>query len=56
MLVSTVGPFLRWGTPAIGAAIDAGAVYIDSTGEPAFIRRVFEHYGPRAASDRVRPC
>jgi short subunit dehydrogenase-like uncharacterized protein len=48
VLVSTVGPFLRWGAPAIEAAIDAGAVYIDSTGEPAFIRRVFEHYGRRA--------
>jgi short subunit dehydrogenase-like uncharacterized protein len=48
VLVSTVGPFLRWGTPAIEAAIDAGAIYIDSTGEPAFIRRVFEDYGGRA--------
>ena len=48
VLVSTVGPFLRWGTPAAEAAIDAGAVYIDSCGEPAFIRRVFEDYGPRA--------
>lgn len=48
VLVSTVGPFIRWGAPAIEAAIDAGAMYIDSTGEPAFIRRVFEDYGPRA--------
>lgn len=48
VLISTVGPFVRWGAPAIEAAIDAGATYIDSTGEPAFIRRVFEHYGPRA--------
>jgi short subunit dehydrogenase-like uncharacterized protein len=48
VLVSTVGPFVRWGAPAIEAAIDAGAIYIDSTGEPGFIRRVFEHYGPRA--------
>jgi short subunit dehydrogenase-like uncharacterized protein len=48
VLVSTVGPFSRWGTPAVEAAIDAGAVYIDSTGEPTFIRRVFEHYGGRA--------
>ncbi len=48
VLVSTVGPFVRWGAPAIEAAIAAGAVYIDSTGEPAFIRRVFEHYGPEA--------
>lgn len=49
VLVSTVGPFLRWGAPAIEAAIGAGAHYLDSTGEGAFIRRVFEEYGPRAA-------
>ncbi len=48
VLLSTVGPFVRWGAAAIEAAIDAGAVYVDSCGEPAFIRRVFEHYGRRA--------
>lgn len=48
VLVSTVGPFVRWGGPALDAAIGAGAHYIDSTGEPSFIRRVFEREGPRA--------
>ena len=48
VLVSTVGPFVRWGGPAVEAATAAGANYIDSTGEPAFIRRVFELEGPRA--------
>jgi short subunit dehydrogenase-like uncharacterized protein len=48
VLVSTVGPFQRLGQPAVDAAIDAGAVYLDSTGEPPFIRRVFEQAGPRA--------
>lgn len=48
VLISTVGPFVRWGAVAAEAAIDAGAHYLDSTGEPAFIRRVFEDYGPRA--------
>ena len=48
VLVSTVGPFARWGDAAADAAVDAGALYIDSTGEPAFIRRIFEEYGPRA--------
>lgn len=48
VLVTTVGPFARWGGPALDAAIGAGAHYIDSTGEPAFIRRVFEREGPRA--------
>lgn len=50
VLISTVGPFARWGAPAAEAAIHAGAHYFDTTGEPAFIRRVFEEYGPRAKS------
>src|SRR5437763_661339 len=52
VLVTTVGPFTRWGDPAAEAAVTAGAHYLDSTGEPAFIRRVFEEYGPRAESAR----
>ncbi len=48
VMLSTVGPFVRWGGPAIEAAIAAGANYVDSTGETAFIREVFERYGPRA--------
>src|SRR4051794_11124518 len=48
VLVTTVGPFLQLGEPAVTAATDAGAVYLDSTGEPPFLRRVFEEFGPRA--------
>jgi short subunit dehydrogenase-like uncharacterized protein len=48
VLVTTVGPFLRLGEAAVRAAADAGAIYLDSTGEPPFIRRVFEEFGPRA--------
>ena len=48
VLVTTVGPFARWGDAALDAAIDAGAHYVDSTGEPPFVRRVFEQGGPRA--------
>lgn len=48
VLATTVGPFARWGGAALDAAIGAGAHYIDSTGEPAFIRRVFEREGARA--------
>jgi short subunit dehydrogenase-like uncharacterized protein len=53
VLVSCVGPFQRWGAPAVEAAIDAGAHYLDSTGETPFIRRVFEQWGPRAAAADV---
>lgn len=48
VLVATVGPFVKFGDAAAEAAIAARAHYIDSTGEPPFIRRVFERYGPRA--------
>ena len=46
VLVSTVGPFARWGEPAVQAAIATGAHYLDSTGEGSFIREVFERFGP----------
>ncbi|HVE67657.1 MAG TPA: saccharopine dehydrogenase NADP-binding domain-containing protein, partial [Solirubrobacteraceae bacterium] len=48
VLVTTVGPFARWGGPAVEAAIASGAHYVDSTGEPEFVRAVFERYGPGA--------
>ena len=39
--MSTVGPFSKWGLPAARAAVAAGCTYIDTTGEPEFIRRLF---------------
>ena len=47
-IVSTVGPFAKWGEAAVRAAIAAGGTYIDSTGEPVFMRRVFSEFGPPA--------
>lgn len=49
VLVSTVGPFLRFGEPAVRAAAEKGAHYLDSTGEGPFMREVFERWGPVAA-------
>jgi short subunit dehydrogenase-like uncharacterized protein len=48
VLVTTVGPFRRWGHAAAEAAIASGAHYLDSTGEGEFIREIFESYGPAA--------
>ena len=53
VLVSTVGPFVRWGDAAAQAAIRKGAHYLDCNGEPPFTRRVFEHHGPNAAAAGV---
>ena len=54
VLVSTVGPCMEWGEAAVEAAVEAGAAYLDSTGEPPFIRRVFDDYGPRAERTGAR--
>ena len=48
VLVSTAGPFMKVGRPVLAAAVNAGAVYLDPTGGPPFIRQVFEKFGPRA--------
>jgi len=48
VLVSTAGPFVKLGRPVVQAAVDTGAIYLDSSGEPPFIRQVFEEFGPRA--------
>ena len=48
ILVTTVGPFVRWGHAAASAAVTKGAHYLDSTGEPGFVREVFERYGASA--------
>lgn len=48
VLINTVGPFQLFGEPVLETVVNKGAHYIDSTGEPAFISKVFEHYGQRA--------
>jgi short subunit dehydrogenase-like uncharacterized protein len=50
VLVTTVGPFHRLGDGPARAAVDAGAHYLDSAGEPPFTRRVFDRYGADAES------
>ena len=44
ILITTVGPFVQHGRAALTSCIKKGAHYLDSTGEPSFIREVFEHY------------
>jgi short subunit dehydrogenase-like uncharacterized protein len=48
LLVTTVGPFTRHGRTVATAALEAGATYLDSTGEAGFLRWLFEELGPRA--------
>lgn len=44
VVVSCAGPFTQMGEPVLRAAIEAGADYLDTTGEQAFMRDVYERY------------
>jgi len=58
VLMTTVGPFARWGEPVAQACVAGGAHYLDLTGEPAYVGRLVERYH-EAAQDRgvaLVPC
>ncbi|MET7507044.1 saccharopine dehydrogenase NADP-binding domain-containing protein [Streptomyces albidoflavus] len=48
VLITTVGPFERFGFPVAQAAADAGAHYLDSTGEVGFVRALHARHHQRA--------
>ncbi|WP_404951330.1 saccharopine dehydrogenase NADP-binding domain-containing protein [Streptomyces sp. ARC12] len=48
VLITTVGPFERFGFPVAQAAADAGAHYIDSSGEVGFVRTLHARHHRRA--------
>ncbi|MBV8162091.1 MAG: NAD(P)H-binding protein [Acidimicrobiia bacterium] len=43
-LISTVGPFVRLGWPAVEAAARNNVAYVDSTGEQRFMATVYERF------------
>jgi Saccharopine dehydrogenase NADP binding domain len=49
VVVSTVGPFVRLGREVARVVAQLGATYLDSTGEPPFVRWVFYELGPIAS-------
>lgn len=49
-VVSTVGPFGRWGMPVVRCAVDLGVHYVDTTGEQTFQMQVYEELHRRAIS------
>ncbi|WP_280265838.1 saccharopine dehydrogenase family protein [Nocardia wallacei] len=48
VVVSTVGPYLRYGLPLVQACAEAGTHYADLTGEPLFIRECIDRFHDRA--------
>jgi short subunit dehydrogenase-like uncharacterized protein len=48
VIISTVGPYLTHGEPLVAACAEAGTDYVDLTGEPEFVDRMWLRYDDRA--------
>jgi len=48
VVASTAGPFLSIGYAPVEAALGVGAHYLDTTGEQAYARRIYEQFDARA--------
>ncbi|PPK69696.1 saccharopine dehydrogenase NADP-binding domain-containing protein [Actinokineospora auranticolor] len=54
VVVSTVGPYLTHGEPLVAACAEAGTDYLDLTGEPEFVDRVYLGHHARAVETGAR--
>ena len=54
VVVTTVGPYMRYGLPLVAACAAAGTDYADLTGEPPFIRDSIDLYHKQAADTGAR--
>jgi short subunit dehydrogenase-like uncharacterized protein len=48
VVLTTVGPYIRYGEPLVRACAEAGTHYVDLTGEPPFRALTLERYHARA--------
>jgi short subunit dehydrogenase-like uncharacterized protein len=54
VVVTTVGPYLKYGLPLVAACAAAGTDYADLTGEPIFIRESIDVYHKQAIDTGAR--
>ncbi|GAA1269460.1 saccharopine dehydrogenase NADP-binding domain-containing protein [Kitasatospora nipponensis] len=54
VVISTVGPYLRYGEPLVAACAEAGTDYVDLTGEPEFVDRMYLLHHERAVRSGAR--
>lgn len=58
VVLSTVGPYERYGRPAVAACVEAGTDYVDLTGEPPFWKDIIATHHDAAKSNGalIVPC
>lgn len=54
VVVSTVGPYAKYGEPLVEACAETGTDYCDLTGESPWIRRMIDQYRPLAQQTGAR--
>jgi len=54
IVVTTVGPYVRYGEPLVAACAEAGTDYLDLTGESEFVDRMYVAYHAKAVETGAR--
>jgi short subunit dehydrogenase-like uncharacterized protein len=54
VVITTVGPYLLYGEPLVAACAEAGTDYVDLTGEPEFVDRMYLDHHDRALETGAR--
>lgn len=54
VVITTVGPYIRYGEPLVAACAAAGTDYVDLTGEPEFVDRMWLRYHEHAQARGAR--
>lgn len=54
VVATTVGPYIRYGTPLVAACAEAGTDYLDLTGEPEFVDLMYLRHHARARETGAR--
>jgi len=54
VVLTTVGPYVRYGEPLVAACVREKTHYVDITGEPEFVADSIERWDARARADGVR--
>jgi short subunit dehydrogenase-like uncharacterized protein len=54
VIITTVGPYLKYGEPLVKACVEAGTHYVDLTGEPEFVEGLEHDYQDKAAEKKIK--
>ncbi|GKZ22572.1 hypothetical protein AbraIFM66951_006443 [Aspergillus brasiliensis] len=53
LVVNTVGPFCKLGTPVVAACIEHSTAYVDSTGEPVWTQQLAAQWHDKAMANKA---